>query len=143
MNERRNIELEKLKPLQLDNVELYSLQKGEPAESELSDSIGWESLINFTGEFGDFADTAAFIQNLDLVIAVDTSTAHVAGAIGKPVWMLNRFDTCWRWLIDRTDSPWYPTFKIYRQPKLGDWDSVVENVRRDLVDLCNITEKNT
>ena len=143
VNERRNIELEKLKPLQLDNVELYSLQKGEPAESELADSIGWESLINFTSEFGDFADTAAFIQNLDLVIAVDTSTAHVAGAIGKPVWMLNRFDTCWRWLMDRTDSPWYPTFKIYRQPKLGDWDSVVENVRKDLHDLCNIAKENT
>jgi ADP-heptose:LPS heptosyltransferase len=72
---------------------------------------------------------------LDLVISVDTSTAHLAGALGKPVWLLNRFDTCWRWLLDRTDSPWYPTLRLYRQARPGDWDGVIERVRADLPQL--------
>ena len=70
--------------------------------------------------------------NLDLLITVDTSTAHLAGALGKPVWILNRFDTCWRWLLERTDSPWYPTAKLYRQEKGEDWDSVIQRVKTDL-----------
>jgi ADP-heptose:LPS heptosyltransferase len=89
-------------------------------------------IIDHTAELMDFTDTAALIENLDLIISVDTSTAHLAGALGKPVWILNRFDTCWRWLLDRTDSPWYPTGKIYRQPAAGDWDAVIRNVRADL-----------
>jgi len=68
----------------------------------------------------DFSDTAALIENLDLVITVDTSTAHLAGALGKPVWLMNRFDTCWRWFLGREDTPWYPTFRIFRQPKPDD-----------------------
>jgi ADP-heptose:LPS heptosyltransferase len=80
----------------------------------------------------DFADTAALIANLDLVISVDTAVAHLAAALGKPVWLLDRFDADWRWLIGRTDSPWYPTLRIYRQPKPGDWDSVLAEVARDL-----------
>ena len=90
-------------------------------------------MINDTAHFKDFADTAAYIANLDLVICVDTSTCHVAAAMGKEVWMMNRFDTCWRWFMDRTDSPWYPTIKLYRQPKLGDWESVVQNIKEDLI----------
>ncbi len=77
----------------------------------------------------DFADTAALIDSLDLVISVDTSVAHLAGALGKPVWLLNRFDTCWRWLHNRDDSPWYPSLRQFRQPALGDWDSVISRVR--------------
>ena len=76
----------------------------------------------------DAADRLALIANLDLVITVDTSVAHVAGAVGKPVWLLSRFDGCWRWLMDRTDSPWYPTMSIYNQKKPGDWAEVVERV---------------
>jgi len=72
------------------------------------------------------------IENLDLVISVDTSTAHLAGALGKPVWVLNRFDTCWRWLLERDDSPWYPSLKLYRQESIGNWDSVVDKVKTDL-----------
>ena len=134
VNERRNIALSKLLPLKLDNIELYSLQKGEPAVTELKESKDWDGLIDHTEEFHDFADTAAFIECLDLVICVDTSTAHVAGAMGKQVWMLNRFDTCWRWFTDRADSPWYPSFKLYRQPKLGDWETVIQNVKKDLIE---------
>ena len=133
VNERRNIALEKLLPLKEADVNFYSLQKGEGPEKELEDCLGWKNMINDTAYFKDFADTAAYIANLDLVICVDTSTCHVAAAMGKEVWMMNRFDTCWRWFMDRTDSPWYPTIKLYRQPKLGDWESVVQNIKEDLI----------
>src|SRR4029077_6673857 len=119
------------------DIEFYSLQKGEPAESELAELVrhNWEGphIIDLTRELKDFSDTAALVDNLDLVISVDTSTAHLAGALGKPVWILNRFDTCWRWLLDRTDSPWYPTARLYRQQKAGHWDDVVQQIKRDLV----------
>ena len=82
----------------------------------------------------DFGETAALVHTLDLIIGVDTAVVHLAGAMGKPVWLLNRFDTCWRWLRDREDSPWYPTLRQFRQPKSGDWESVVERVRAALVE---------
>jgi ADP-heptose:LPS heptosyltransferase len=84
----------------------------------------------------DFADTAALIANLDLVISVDTAVAHLAAAIGKPVWLLDRFDSCWRWLSGRRDSPWYPTLRLYRQPSPGDWETVLAEVTRDLHGLA-------
>jgi ADP-heptose:LPS heptosyltransferase len=89
---------------------------------------------DYGDELKDFSDTAALVINLDLVISVDTATAHLAASLGKPVWLLTRYDACWRWGIDREDSPWYPSLKIYRQPSLGDWDTVVQKVRNDLVD---------
>ena len=134
VNERRNIALNRLIPFKDVDVNFYSLQKGEGPEQELDNCLGWKDMINHTADFKDFADTAAYIANLDLVIAVDTSTAHVAAAMGKEVWLMNRFDTCWRWFMDRTDSPWYPTIKLYRQPKLGDWESVVNNIKKDLLE---------
>jgi hypothetical protein len=93
-------------------------------------------------EMADFADTAALIANLDLVISVDTSVVHLAGALGKPVWLLDRFDPCWRWLTGRRDSPWYPALRIYRQPHPGDWDSVLAEVERDLRGFCHASEIN-
>ena len=117
-------------------LEFYSLQKGQPAESELArlKAGGWDGpdLIDHAGDLHDFEDTAALIEQLDLVISVDTSTAHLAGALGRPVWILNRFDTCWRWFLDRSDSPWYPTARIYRQERANDWDGVIHRVRGDL-----------
>lgn len=89
-------------------------------------------LHDFTADLHDFQDTAALIVNLDLVISVDTSVAHLAGALGKPVWLLNRFDTCWRWLLTRDDSPWYPTLRQFRQPRSGDWNSAVCAAREAL-----------
>jgi ADP-heptose:LPS heptosyltransferase len=83
------------------------------------------------------------MEHLDLVISVDTSTAHLAGALGKPVWILNRFDTCWRWLLDRTDSPWYPTVSLYRQQTAGDWDGVVERARGNLMQLLGARHNET
>lgn len=136
VNERRNVPLAALETFADLDIEFYSLQLGQPATSELANLNGrrWRGPIlkDFTSEIRDFADTAALIDQLDLVISVDTSTAHLAGALGKPVWILNRFDTCWRWLIDRDDSPWYPTARLYRQERPGDWPAVLEKVRLDL-----------
>jgi ADP-heptose:LPS heptosyltransferase len=84
------------------------------------------------GEMVDFAETAALIAQLDLVVTVDTAVAHLAAALGKPVWMLDRFNPDWRWLDGRRDSPWYTTLRIYRQPRFGDWPSVTAEVAQDL-----------
>jgi hypothetical protein len=136
INERRNIPLELISRINSPEIDFYSLQKGDPAESELlrRKQEVWPEVnfFNFAQELNDFPDTAALIDNLDLVISVDTSTAHLAAAMGKPVWILNRYDNCWRWLSDRDDSPWYPTAKLYRQQRVGDWESVLEQVKTDL-----------
>jgi ADP-heptose:LPS heptosyltransferase len=85
-----------------------------------------------------FADTAALISQLDLVISVDTSVAHLAGALGRPVWILLPFVPDWRWLLDRDDSPWYPTARLFRQTDARDWHGVVDQVR---IALRNFIEK--
>lgn len=113
---------------QVEGVTLISLQKGRST----SDLPG---LVDWTAELNDFADTAALIQSLDLVIAVDTSVAHLAGALGKPVWVLLPFMPDWRWMHDREDSPWYPTMRLFRQNKLKDWQSVIARVREELISL--------
>ncbi len=139
INKRRNIELDQIAKLQgIPGVDFYSLQKGDPAESELAarkDQV-WPELINCVHLLNDFSDTAALMDCLDLIISVDTSSAHLAGALGKPVWILNRYDSCWRWLRGREDSPWYPTAKIYQQKQPGNWDEVIARVRLDLNDLA-------
>jgi ADP-heptose:LPS heptosyltransferase len=91
-------------------------------------------LHDWTEELEDFADTAALIEALDLVISVDTSVAHLAGALGKPVWVLNRYDQCWRWLRGRNDSPWYPTARLFQQRTPGDWTGVMREVTDALRD---------
>jgi hypothetical protein len=75
---------------------------------------------------------------LDLVIAVDTSVAHLAGALGKPVWLMNRHNTCWRWLLSRTDSPWYPTMRLFRQDETRDWDPVIAGIAAALRDYLAV-----
>jgi tetratricopeptide (TPR) repeat protein len=136
VHSRRNIPLAQLAPLRAAPVEFYSLQKGQPAEAELADrrAHGWDGppVLDLTAELRDFADTAALVSQLDLVISVDTSTAHLAAAMGKPVWLMNRFDSCWRWGLERSDSPWYPTLRLYRQPHPGAWEPVVQRVAGDL-----------
>ena len=89
-------------------------------------------MIDLTAELSDFADTAALMEALDLIVTVDTSVAHLAGALGRPVWLLNRFNTDWRWLMDRDDSPWYPTMRIFRQTTPREWDGVLTAVRAAL-----------
>ena len=80
----------------------------------------------------DFADTAALMSLLDLVVTIDTSVAHLAGALGKPVWIMLQHSADWRWLLDRNDSPWYPTARLFRQQQRGDWEGVVADVARAL-----------
>jgi tetratricopeptide (TPR) repeat protein len=136
VNARRNVALERLAPLKGADVDFISLQKGEPGAGELKalKARGWDGpeILEVMDEVTDFADTAALVQALDLVIAVDTSTAHLAGALGRPVWILNRYDSCWRWLADRDDSPWYPSARLFRQDGMSDWDAVVARVRAAL-----------
>ena len=130
----RSIPLELLKPLfALEGVQFYSLQLG-PAAEELKEAGAPAGVIELAPEIEDMADTAALIAHLDLVITVDTAVAHLAGALGKPVWVMLPLVPDWRWLLDREDSPWYPTMRLFRQAKLGDWTSVVEAVRSALQD---------
>jgi hypothetical protein len=89
-------------------------------------------VVHFGEQLTDFADTAAVISMLDLVISVDTSVAHLAGAMGKPVWILLPFAPDFRWMLDRTDSPWYPTARLFRQSTIGDWEGVLVNVKAAL-----------
>lgn len=115
----------------VSGVSWVSLQHGIPSKQVKTPPHGM-TILDATEEMYDFYDTAAMIECLDLVITVDTSVAHLAGALGKPVWMLSRFDGCWRWLGDRKDSPWYPTLTQFKQKKLGEWDSVLEEVKTEL-----------
>ncbi len=123
---RRSMPPEALAPLfDLPGVSFISLQKDHPTPAGFPLADGLADAI-------DFADTAAVIAGLDLVVSVDTAVAHLAGAMGKPVWLLDRFDPCWRWLRGRDDSPWYPTARIFRQARPGDWDGVILAVRAAL-----------
>jgi tetratricopeptide (TPR) repeat protein len=111
--------------------EFVSLQVG-PNSTEAAALAAHPQCIDLTAAITDFSDTAALIAQLDLVLAVDTSVAHLAAALGKPVWILLPFSPDWRWLLHRDDSPWYPSVRLFRQPAIGDWDSVVEAVVREL-----------
>lgn len=106
IDRQRSVGLERMKPwLDLHGARFYNLQKDKPAEQITALGLA-HRLTDFMGEVEDFADTAAIVQNLDLVITVDTSVAHLAGGLGKPVWILSRYNACWRWLQNRPTSPW-------------------------------------
>jgi tetratricopeptide (TPR) repeat protein len=117
----------------IPGIRLFSLQYGEaaPDVEPYSDTI-----IDLSDELGDFFTTAAFVRRLDLVITVDTAMAHLAGALGAPVWLLLNANSEWRWMLDCSESPWYPTMRIFRQTRIGDWTDVFKNVRRALEDLA-------
>lgn len=124
MDRRRSIPPGALGELaSVPDITLISLQKDAVARGALGDR-----LADWTGELGDFADTAALVAELDLVISVDTAIVHLAGALGRPVWLLNRADTCWRWLLGRDDSDWYPTLRQFRQDRPGAWDAPIERM---------------
>jgi tetratricopeptide (TPR) repeat protein len=129
----RSMLVSKLKALaSVKNADFYSLQK-KSSSSPIDFSQAGIELIDLTADLNDFADTAALISHLDLVIGVDTAVVHLAGAMAKPVWLLVPFNPDWRWMLNRSDSPWYPTMRIFRQTKLGDWDSVMQRVSETLV----------
>jgi hypothetical protein len=115
----------------IPGVRFFSLQKGPEAHQSPPDEM---NLIDHTHELSDFADTAALIENLDLVISVDTSIAHLAGALAKPVWVLFPNHPDFRWMAVREDSPWYPTMRLFRQPSYGDWGSVIARMVDALTD---------
>lgn len=124
----------------LTNIQLFSLQMGD-AKRQLERSPLAERVIDLTEQIDDFADTAALITQLDLVICIDTAVAHLAGTLGKPVWLLLPFAPDWRWLLYRSDSPWYPTMQIFRQKQIGDWGSVIDQVHSALSYLQCKNEK--
>jgi tetratricopeptide (TPR) repeat protein len=129
----RSVALTALKPLfALDNISWFSLQKGDAARAQLAALAGDALIHDFSDDLRDYGDTAALIMNLDLVIAVDTSVAHLAGALGKPVWILVPANSEWRWLENRADSPWYPTARLFRQQEVGDWRAAIEALRNAL-----------
>ena len=116
----------------IENVRFYSLQKGDAVDQlEKSDF----DIVNLDSEISSFSDTASIISALDLVITVDTSVAHLAGAMGKQVWVILPYAPDWRWLLERDDSPWYPQMRLFRQQQAGDWQSVFMKIRNALADL--------
>ncbi len=118
----------------IPHVHFYSLVKnGTP---DLKSTPQAQCIIdfgpNFDSDHGSFMDTAAIMKNLNLVITSDTSVAHLAGGLGVPVWIMLPYDCDWRWFFDREDSPWYPTMRLFRQPKMGDWNSVFSQITQEL-----------
>ncbi|GBQ96948.1 hypothetical protein AA23498_2778 [Acetobacter nitrogenifigens DSM 23921 = NBRC 105050] len=133
VDRRRSTSLRTLAPLAaaVPHAVFYSLQIGEAASQAKSPPPGM-SLIDHTALLHSFDDTAALISQLDMVIAVDTSTAHVAAAQGKPTWMLSRYDQCWRWLSGRIDSPWYASLRLYQQETPLDWSAPIQKIASNL-----------
>ncbi|HDH06704.1 MAG TPA: tetratricopeptide repeat protein [Nitrospirae bacterium] len=124
----RSCKLSDFAPLaSIPGIAFFSLQKDGMSENGNSLQVA-----DLGKNLGDFCDTAAIIENLDIVISVDTSVAHLAGALGKPVWTLLPFIPDWRWMLDREDTPWYPTMRLFRQPKHGDWKSVFNKIAKEL-----------
>jgi hypothetical protein len=130
----RSISLRTLLPLLDQDATFISLQR-EVRSEDATTLQKCRDLYHFGDRLKDFADTAALIANLDLVISVDTSLVHLAGALAKPVWVMLPFIPDWRWLLDRSDSPWYPTARLFRQDVRGKWEDVVWHVRSALQEL--------
>jgi len=137
LDARRSMALATLAPLgAVPGIALVSLQKGDQAAAARRPPAGM-ALHDPMPEAADFADTAALIENLDVVVSVDTSVVHLAGALGKPVLLLDRYDSCWRWLAGREDSPWYPSLRILRQTVPGDWADVVRRAAAVLAEMAD------
>jgi tetratricopeptide (TPR) repeat protein len=141
IDRQRSLQFDQLAPLlEVHDCAFYSLQKGDDAQAQLRGSALCHRITDWSADFHDFSDTAALIENLDLVIAVDTAVAHLAGALGKPLWLINRYNTCWRWLLDRDDCPWYPTARLFRQDATRDWHPVIARIELALHDYVHRVE---
>jgi hypothetical protein len=129
-----DLDLRLLQPLwEVAGISWFSLQVGER-----SADISWLDSVRITDLspwLADFAETAAAVSHLDLVISVDTSVAHLAGALGRPTWVLLRYVPDWRWLLEREDSLWYPTARLFRQSRAGDWPSAACEVAAALAQI--------
>jgi len=119
-------------------VRLVSLQFG-PGREQLAQLADAFPIVDLGDRLGDFHTTGAIMQNLDLVITCDSAPAHLAGALGLKVWVALPFVPDWRWLLGRPDSPWYPTVRLYRQPRVGDWPGAFSAIARDLEVLARGT----
>lgn len=140
LDRRRSVPLLAFAPLaDVPGVRLVSLQKG-PGREQLSDLADRLGVLDVADRLVDFADTAAVISNLDLVITVDTAVAHLAGALGIPVWVALPLIPDWRWLLEREDSPWYPSMRLFRQRDRGDWPGVFERLTEALREQVESTE---
>lgn len=131
----RSIPLKQFEPLfHISGITWISLQKGKP-RNQLKD-CSW-AITDWTEELADMQDTAALIENLDLTISVDTSVINLVGALGRPGWVLNRYGSEWRWMLDREVTPWYPSIRIFNQSALNDWDSVISKMAMELKGLVS------
>ena len=128
---QRSTGLATLAGLAMDGITFVSLQKA-PRSGEAKTPPAGMTLIDLDEEQGDFDDAAAILMLADLLISVDTSPAHLAGALGRPVWLMLSFVADWRWLLERPDSPWYPAHRLFRQQRSGDWDGVVQEMAQAL-----------
>ncbi len=126
-DKNRSMTLKDFEPLLgLRDVRFYSLQKGQAS----SQTKSYHNIVDLSSDIEDFSDTAAIISKLDIIITVDTSVAHLAGAMDREVWVLLPFSPDWRWMLHRKDSPWYPRARLFRQKRRGDWSGVIEEVKR-------------
>jgi hypothetical protein len=133
----RSIALSRLEPLlSIPGIQFISLQH-EYRDTDLT-ALSRLPILRLDEALNDFAETAAVIGQLDLVIAVDTAVAHLAGAMARPLWLLLSHIQDWRWLHGRTDSPWYPSARLFRQPQIGDWDGVIALVAKELAEFAQV-----
>jgi hypothetical protein len=131
-----SIDLRLLQPLwEIPDISWYSLQVGD-GSGELS-SLDGGTIADLSPWLADFAETAAAVSRLDLVITVDTSVAHLAGALGRPTWLMLPYSPDWRWLVEREDTPWYPTARLFRQKTAGDWASMAREVAAALAKISS------
>jgi hypothetical protein len=132
VSRQKSVPLTQLAPLvATEGATFVSLQLGSAANCAPLGPLA-SRVVDFTADIRDFGDTAAIISELDLVITPDTSLAHVAGALGKPVWMLDRYNTCWRWRLTPLSSQWYPTLRVFRQQRFGEWDAPIAAATAEL-----------
>jgi hypothetical protein len=128
----RSLTLDKLAPLaEVLGVRFYSLQRDAAADQARNPPPGMD-LVDLGPELDDFADTAAVASLMDLIITTDTSVAHLVGALGRPTWLMLQFVPDYRWFLERQDSPWYPTLRLFRQPRPNDWETVIAAVAQEL-----------
>jgi len=135
-DKRRSLTLAQLAPLaNIPGITFFSLQKDDGSEQTSSPPAGM-NLVDLAPDLADFTDTGAAIESLDLTVSVDTSIVHLAGALARPVWTLIAMPPDWRWMLDRQDTPWYPTMRLFRQTTVGDWTPVIDAVAQQLSQLA-------